>query len=192
MLIWLDLLGVAVFAVSGALAAMQAGLDFFGVLVLAAITAIGGGTLRDLLLNRHPVFWLHDQRYIAVIVAAAVAAIAFAPFAQGAFGVLLIADALGLGLFALTGAQIAEEERLPPFPIVLAGTLTATGGGLIRDLVSGQVPLLLRQDITLYLLLQKTGVRRTNAFLIGVFCVVVLRLAALRWGWQLPILQMAA
>jgi uncharacterized membrane protein YeiH len=101
----------------------------------------------------------------------------------------------------LTGAQIAEEERLPPFPIVLAGTLTATGGGLIRDLVSGQVPLLLRQDIyataaiagiTLYLLLQKTGVRRTNAFLIGVFCVVVLRLAALRWGWQLPILQMAA
>lgn len=79
MIYWFDLLGVAVFAVSGALAAMQAGLDLFGLLVIAAMTAVGGGTLRDLLLNRHPVFWMKDTRYLLVIVASALAALVVAP-----------------------------------------------------------------------------------------------------------------
>src|SRR3977135_2778289 len=106
----LDLGGVAVFAVSGVLAARNRGLDLLGVVVLAALTAIGGGTLRDLLLNRHPVFWVADSRYLIVIIAAALLRVAYVRVLPVPGEALLVADALGLALFAVAGAQIAEAE----------------------------------------------------------------------------------
>ena len=109
MLFVLDLLGVAVFAISGALAAMRLGLDLFGVVVLAAVTAIGGGTLRDVLTDRHPVFWIADPRCLYVIVAAAAAAVLGASTLSNERIPFLVADALGLGLFAISGAQTIEE-----------------------------------------------------------------------------------
>lgn len=199
MLYWFDLMGVGVFAVSGALAAMRAGLDLFGLLVLAAITAIGGGTLRDLLLNRHPLFWMKDGRYLAVIVLAALLTVFSGPLPPGALQALKIADALGLAVFALCGAEIAEDCKLPPVPVLLMGTLTATGGGVVRDLLSGQVPLLLRQDIyataalagiALYQLLMRAGLGRNPAFVLGMISVASLRLLSLHYGWQLPIPQL--
>ncbi|MDT9002192.1 trimeric intracellular cation channel family protein [Paucibacter sp. APW11] len=199
MLYWFDLMGVGVFAVSGALAAMRAGLDLFGLLVLAAITAIGGGTLRDLLLNRHPLFWMKDGRYLAVIVLAALATLLSGPLSPSALQALKIADALGLALFALCGAEIAEDCELPPVPVLLMGTLTATGGGVVRDLLSGQVPLLLRQDIyataalagiALYQLLMRAGLARNTAFVLGMVSVATLRLLSLHYGWQLPVPQL--
>jgi len=201
MLYWFDLMGVAVFAVSGALAAMRAGLDLFGLMVLAAITAIGGGTLRDVLLNRHPLFWMTDGRYLAVIMGSALMTVVVGPFSPGALHALTIVDALGLAVFALCGAEIAEDAKLPRVPVLLMGTLTATGGGVVRDLLSGQVPLLLRQDIYataalagigLYQLLCVLGVKRNTAFLLGMASVAGLRLAALRYGWQLPVPQLSA
>ncbi len=108
----LDLIGVAVFAVSGVLAASRSGLDLLGGFALAALTAIGGGTLRDVLLNRHPIFWIRDMRYLLLILVAAALTMVyiafFPPFGKG----LLIADALGLALFAISGAQIAEARTL--------------------------------------------------------------------------------
>ncbi|MGN7871968.1 trimeric intracellular cation channel family protein [Roseateles sp. 22389] len=199
MIYWFDLLGVAVFAVSGALAAMQAGLDLFGLLVIAAMTAVGGGTLRDLLLNRHPVFWMKDTRYLLVIVASALAALVVGPFPGHAIAVLKIADALGLALFALCGTEIAEEHGVRPMPALLMGTLTACGGGVLRDLLSGQAPLLLRKDIyataaiggiALYFALKAMGMPMRWAFVLGMVGVAALRLAALYFGWQLPALQM--
>ncbi len=199
MIYWFDLLGVAVFAVSGALAAMQAGLDLFGLLVIAAMTAVGGGTLRDLLLNRHPVFWMKDTRYLQVIIASALAALMVGPFPEYAIGVLKVADALGLALFALCGTEIAEEHGLQPMPALLMGTLTACGGGVLRDVLSGQAPLLLRKDIyataaiggiALYFVLKTLGVPMRWAFVLGMVGVAALRLAALYFGWQLPALQM--
>lgn len=195
MLYWFDLMGVAVFAVSGALAAMQAGLDLFGLLVLAAVTAIGGGTLRDLLLNRHPIGWLRDGRYLAVVVVAALGTAAYGQLSPGAMKGLRVADALGLALFALSGTELAEDAGLKRVPALLMGTLTAVGGGVVRDLLSGQVPLLLRRDIyataaiagiALYQLLRAFGVKRDTAFLIGIVCVAGLRLAAIKYDWQLP------
>lgn len=196
---WFDLLGVAVFAVSGALAGMQAGLDLFGLLVVAAMTAVGGGTLRDLLLNRHPVFWLQDPRYLLVIIAAALATLALGPFPEHGLQVLKLADALGLALFALCGTEVAEERGLRRLPALLMGVLTATGGGVLRDLLSGQAPLLLRKDIyataaiggiVLYFGLKALGVAPRLAFIAGMLGVAALRLAALHWGWQLPALEM--
>lgn len=197
MLVWLDLAGVAVFAASGALAAIAAHLDLLGVVVLASITAIGGGTLRDLLLNRHPVFWIQDTRPLLVILLATAATLVWTRFlpvpAQG----LLLADALGLALFAICGAQVAEAAgcRLPV--VVLMGTLTGCGGGLVRDVLTARVPLLLRADIyataavlgiLVYLLLRRLGVALPLAFAAGFTVVAGCRLAAILYGWQLPVL----
>lgn len=195
----LDLAGVAVFAVSGVLAARNRGLDFFGVIVIAAITAIGGGTLRDLLLNRYPIFWITDPNYLAVIIVAALLTVLYVRVRPAPGNALLVADAFGLGLFALLGAQVAETAQCPAIIVVLMGTMTGVAGGILRDVITAQVPLILRRDIyataaiagvAFYLLLQSFGLQRPRAFVAGTIVVVALRLVAIRWGLQLPIFRM--
>ena len=200
MLYWLDLLGVAVFAVSGVLAAGRAGLDLLGVVVIAAVTAIGGGTLRDVLLNRHPIFWIRDTRYLHVILLTTLATLLYLHWLVVPTGALQLADALGLALFALTGAQIAEEARLSPLIVVLTGTLTGSAGGVVRDILTNEVPLLLRGDIygsaaiggiAFYLALQQFGLNRRFAFFAGMAVVVALRLGGIYGNWSLPALRMS-
>jgi hypothetical protein len=118
----LDLMGVAVFAISGALAGIHRGLDLFGVAVLAAVAAIGGGTTRDVLLDRHPVFWIKDPKYLYTILAAAALTIVAQRNLPSVQTALLVADAFGLGLVALSGAQIAEAAGLSWLVIILMGT----------------------------------------------------------------------
>jgi uncharacterized membrane protein YeiH len=198
-LYYLDLVGVAVFAVSGVLAARSRGLDLLGVIVIAAMTAIGGGTLRDLLLNRYPVFWITDAHYLTVIIASALLTVGYVRVRPPPGNALLVADALGLALFALSGAQVAEAAQCPPLIVVLMGTITGVAGGVLRDVVTAQVPLILRRDIyataailgvSLYLLLQGLGLQRSRAFWVGMVAVVALRLLAIRWSLQLPIFRM--
>ena len=195
MLYFLDLAGVAVFAVSGVLAARSRGLDLLGVIVIATITAIGGGTLRDLLLNRHPIFWITDPRYLTVITASALLTIGYLRIRPAPEQALLVADALGLALFALSGAQVAEAAHCAPAIVVLMGTMTGVAGGILRDVITAQVPLILRRDIyataaiagvVLYLVLQALGLDRAWAFGTGMLVVVALRLLAIRWGLHLP------
>ncbi len=196
----LDLVGVAVFAISGTLAAGRAGLDLLGVLVIAAVTAIGGGTLRDLLLDRHPIFWVRDPRYLYVIGATALLTVACARWGSLPYhDVLLVADALGLALFALTGAELAEEAGHPAVIVVLTGTMTGVAGGVVRDVLTAQVPLILRGDIyasaaivgiALYLMLHRLGVPRAFAFAAGFLTVAGLRLASVTWGLQLPTFEL--
>ena len=196
----LDLVGVAVFAASGALAAGRKRLDLLGVIVLALVTAVGGGTVRDLLLDRHPLFWLDDPTYLIVIVAAALltVAVARARLAQrGALlTALLIADGLGLALFSVGGAQIAERAGLPTASIVLLGTVTGTAGGALRDVLSAEVPLVLRRGnlyasaaiagTAAYRVFEATGVDRDVAAVAGMLIVAALRFAAIAWRLQLP------
>lgn len=197
----LDLLGVAVFAVSGVLAAGRAGFDLLGVVVIASVTAIGGGTVRDVLMNRHPIFWMRDPVYLYVILAATFATVLYVRVLPPPGHTLLIADALGLALFALTGAQLAEAARLSPLIVILMGTMSGTAGGVLRDVLSGRVPLILRGDIyataaifgvALYLLLQAVRLRRTIAFYAGLLAVVALRLYAIYSGANLPVLRLPA
>ncbi len=191
----LDLVGVAVFAVSGALAAGRAGMDWLGVVVLATLTAIGGGTMRDLLLNRHPIFWIADAIYPTLIFIVALATVFYVKFLPVPDHTLLIADALGLALFAITGAQLAEKANHAPVIVVLMGTMTGVGGGVVRDVLSGAVPLILRKDIyasaaiagiLVYLLAQKCGITRSWAMGVGIVTVATLRLLSVLYGWQLP------
>ena len=193
---YLDLIGVAVFAASGVLAARGRNLDILGVVVVAAITAVGGGTLRDLLLDRHPICWVTDSWYLMVIIASSLMTMAYVRFRPPPGATLLVADALGLGLFALSGAQLAEAADCPPLIVVLMGTMTGVTGGILRDVVTAQVPLILRRDIyataaivgiAAYLGLQAVGLPRPAAFGAGMIVVVALRLLAIRRGLHLPV-----
>jgi uncharacterized membrane protein YeiH len=201
LLYWFDLFGVAVFAVSGALTAGRLGLDLLGVLVIASFTAIGGGTVRDLLLARHPIFWIRDPTYLVVIAAAAVLTMGWVRCFSPPGGSLLVADALGLALFAMSGAEIAEERNLSPIIVVLMGTMTGVAGGVFRDVLSGRVPLLLQRDIyataavagiALSLVLRALGLRRGWAFGVGLVAIAALRLLAIAWGLRLPVFRLPA
>jgi uncharacterized membrane protein YeiH len=139
LLYYFDLAGVAVFAASGVLAARDRNLDLLGVIVVAAITAIGGGTLRDLLLNRHPIFWITDAWYLVIIIASALLTVAYVRVRPAPGATLLVADALGLALFALSGAQLAEAAQCPALIVVLMGTMTGVTGGVLRDVITAQV-----------------------------------------------------
>jgi uncharacterized membrane protein YeiH len=195
----LDLIGIGVFAVSGALAAGRKRLDLLGVFVLAAVTAIGGGTVRDLLLDRQPIVWLTDATYLGVIVAAVAVTFAYVRWRRPPLASLLVADALGLALFSVAGAQIAETAGLPAVSVVVLGTMTGVGGGVIRDVLSAEVPFVLRRGnlyasavifgIAAYLLLESVGVPRQTASLTGMALIAALRLAAIRWELELPVFE---
>lgn len=193
----LDLVGVAVFAVSGAIAAAHKRFDVLGVAVIATVTAIGGGTIRDVLVNRHPVFWIKDPTYLLVTLSAAVLTLFYARFCKLPRLGLLIADALGLALFTISGAQVAEERDLSGVIVVVMGTITGTAGGLLRDILSAEVPLVIRQSdlyataaivgASAYLVFQEVGVERIPAALGGMIAVAAVRMAAIWWGLRLPV-----
>lgn len=196
MLYTLDLIGVAVFAISGALAAGRKRLDLLGVVVLALVTAIGGGTIRDVLLGRHPIFWLVDPAYLLVIVGAALATVIVARLRVAPEPALLVADALGLALFSVGGAQIAAQSGVPALGGIVLGTITGAAGGVVRDVLSAEIPHVLRRGnlyasaaiagTAVYFALVALGVARSAATLVGMTVVAGVRLAAIWWRLQLP------
>lgn len=197
----LELLGVAVFAISGALAAGRKQLDLLGVVVVAAVSATGGGTLRDILLDRHPVFWIEHPIYLSVILGAALLTVLYARFFKPPHRALLVADAFGLALFSMSGAQIAEQVHLSHLLIVVMGTITGTAGGLLRDVLLADIPVIFTRSriyataaivgIGVYLLAQALGLVQAWAAILGMAIVAALRLAAIIWGLMLPIFRLS-
>lgn len=196
----LDLIGVSVFAISGALAAGRKRLDLIGVVVLGMATAVGGGTIRDLLLARHPIFWLADSRYVIVIVASALLTVAYARWRSPPAATLLYADALGLAMFSVSGAQIAERAGLPAAAGIVLGTITGSAGGAVRDVLSAEIPLVLRRGnlyasaailgTGAYFGLVGLGAPRSFSTWIGMAVVAAVRLASIVWGLQLPVFEL--
>ncbi len=195
----LSLVGVGVFAASGALAAGRKGFDLIGVVVIAGVTAIGGGTIRDVLLDRHPIFWIADPVQLLVILAAAGLTLVWVRFRKPPWTALLVADALGLALFTISGTQVAEQRGLPAIIAVVMGTITGSAGGVLRDILSGEVPLLLRHTelyataaivgSAAYLLAQDFGLADTPAALLGMATVAAIRFAAILWRLRLPVFE---
>lgn len=192
---WLDLLGVAVFAASGALVASRKQLDAVGFVLIAAVTGLGGGTLRDLLLGRTPVFWLRAPDLLAACAAVAVLVFFAAHRVESRFHVLLWVDALGLALYAVLGAEIALLDGADPWAAVLLGVVTATFGGILRDVVCDELPLVLRREIyvtaaaagaALFVVLRLHGTWRETALLAGFALAFGIRGLALWRGWSLP------
>jgi uncharacterized membrane protein YeiH len=192
----LDLFGTGVFAVTGALAAVRKRMDIFGVTVVAMVTAIGGGTLRDLVLGRVPVFWVHDPWYIVVILTAAVGTFAWAWVMRHYTAQLLVADALGLAVFTVIGSQVALEAQGSALVAMMMGVMTGAVGGILRDVLCNEVPLILRKEIYATASLAGAIIYVAGARLkmdpevvvpVAIAVVFLTRLAAIKWRLSLPV-----
>lgn len=194
----LEIIGTVAFGASGLIAAARKKLDMVGVVLLVLVTAFGGGTLRDLLLNRHPFFWMQNEIWIWVLAALAIAT----QFLVKARNVELSAkaidwpDAIGLGVFAASGTQIALTAGHSALISSIMGVITAAFGGLIRDVLVAEIPGLVN-DHQLYAslafvgglfiwLLQYLNVNPTIATLTGAITIIIVRIIAMRLGWKLP------
>jgi uncharacterized membrane protein YeiH len=191
----LDLVGIAVFAASGALVASRKQMDAVGFVLIACLTGFGGGTLRDLLLGRLPLFWLQRPELLAIAAGSALLVFFTAHLFESRFKALLWADAVGLALFAVLGAEIALIAGADPWAAVLLGVITATGGGIIRDVVCNELPLILRREIYIsaaavaaaaYVALRLAPLPRDVALTGGIALGFALRAAAILRGWSLP------
>jgi uncharacterized membrane protein YeiH len=192
--------GVAVFAISGVLAAARKSLDLLGVAVIAVVTAIGGGTLRDLLLDRHPIFWIADPAYLWVILAATAVTLGYVRLWLASRRALLIADALGLAFFTIGGVEITQQTGHSDPIAVLMGTITGVAGGVLRDVLLGEIPLIFRPGrlyataaivgAGLYVLLVAHGVSKELAALAAMGVITGLRLGAIFWRLELPVVRL--
>jgi uncharacterized membrane protein YeiH len=194
LLYWIDLFGVFVFAISGALAADRRGMDLFGFVAIALLPAIGGGTVRDMVLDA-PVFWVQDPTYLWLILAAGLLTFVAAPLIQRVERMLLWADAVGLSVFCVVGAAKAMALTGSATVAVAMGVVTAVLGGIIRDVVCNEIPLVLRQDIyataafagaLAYVGLLSIGVGASYCIWLGAGTCFAVRASALVWGWSLP------
>jgi uncharacterized membrane protein YeiH len=198
LLYWLDLFGIVVFALSGALMAGRYKLDPFGVVVLASVTAIGGGTIRDIILDT-PVFWVENPIYLYVILATAVLTIIIIRRPKRIpKRFLLIADAFGLALFAVLGTEKALSLGAPVSVAVVMGTITGVAGGMIRDVICNVIPMILQKEIyataailggSLFAFFQYLGWPVNIALISAILGALTLRLAAIYWRVSLPAFQ---
>jgi uncharacterized membrane protein YeiH len=194
-LLLIDILGTFSFAVSGAFLAMQKRLDPFGVLVLSFVTAIGGGTLRDIMIGNLPVGWLRNETATLVIFSAAVATMFFGRFLKQFTTTLFLFDALGLGLFTIVGIELGIEKEFSAGVCIALGTITACFGGVIRDVLLNDVPLLFRKEIyalaciaggIIYFGLKKINLDGDVAKTIGIVVIFAIRVIAVRYKLSLP------
>ncbi len=192
----LEMLGTAAFAVSGALAASRKRMDIFGFCVLALMPAVGGGTIRDIIIDRVPVFWVSDNRYVAVAVIAALV-VFFAPHQRPGIRreILVWADALGLALFAALGTEICLQHDTGPLVAVMLGVTTAVTGGMIRDVICNEIPLILSREIyataafaasLAYVLADRMALGDNVALTVGVVTGLAIRGLAILYNWSLP------
>jgi uncharacterized membrane protein YeiH len=200
-LVTLDLIGIFVFAISGALVAVRKDLDVFGVLVLAGATGLGGGLLRDVLIDATPPAALTDWRYLLMPVVAGLVTFGFHPAVGRMERGVNIFDAFGLALFCVTGALKAVEFGLGPLPAALMGLLTGIGGGIIRDLLTGRVPVVFRGEIyataallgaAIAVVGDELGQPDLVGALLGGSVCLAWRLLAIRRGWRAPLPRGAA
>jgi uncharacterized membrane protein YeiH len=192
----LDLAGTFVFALSGATAGVKHRLDLFGVLVLSFAAGNSGGIARDVLIGAVPPGGIADWRYLGISVLAGLVTFYWHPFIDRWRNPVLLFDAAGLGLFAVVGTTKALAFHLGPVPAVLFGVLTATGGGMVRDVLVSEVPAVLRAEIyavaamaggTVVVAADTLGLPSAAATAGGAALCFGLRYAAIRRGWQLPV-----
>ena len=187
--------GTFSFAVSGAFAAMQKRLDVFGVLIIAFATSVGGGTLRDVFLGDTPVFWLKNANYSLLILVTAITAMIFWKKIKSLKITLFLFDSLGLGFFTIVGLEKGLAYDLSPGICVALGTVTGCFGGITRDILLNNIPLIFRKEIyasacivggLMYLLLSYCNVDETVVKVVSVSVVFVIRIVAVRFNLTLP------
>ena len=192
----LDVTGTLVFAISGALTAVYKKLDLFGVYCIAFVTALGGGTVRDVMIGRTPVGWMLDIDYVYIITIGFLLSIIFNRDLERLRISMLLFDTIGLGVFTLIGLEKGIEYGLSPVVCVILGTLTATFGGVIRDILCNEIPVLFRKEIyatlciaggILFFLLQQLKISDDIISPIVAIFIITFRLIAFKYNWSLPI-----
>jgi uncharacterized membrane protein YeiH len=197
---FLDHFGVSVAAITGVLAARGKQVDLFGVMVLALVTAFGGGTIRDLALGSTPVFWVQHASFFLTAVFTAIVVFYLVRFHELPESVLMIADALVLALFTMAGARKGLAYDVEPTIAIAMGVITGVAGGILRDLLIGEIPLVFRREIYLYATAAFFGAalyvglaRLFGDFQIyialGAVATLTLRLAGIRWRIALPVFR---
>jgi uncharacterized membrane protein YeiH len=194
------LIAITAEAASGAIMALRRHMDLFGIAFIGTVTALGGGSVRDMLLGHYPLGWVAHPQYLACTIGAAVLAAALARQAHRLRLAFLILDALGLVAFTVIGCDIAEGMQVHVVIVVLMGLVTGIFGGLLRDVLCNQVPLVLRRDLyasvslvtgILYVGLQQGGLAPEQAMLVAVGVGFVMRLLAIRYKLALPVFEAA-
>jgi uncharacterized membrane protein YeiH len=192
----LDWFGICVFALSGTLVASRKRMDIAGFALLACVTGIGGGTVRDVLLGSLPVFWVKQPAYLLTCVCVAAASFFVAHLVHSRLRVLLWCDAIGLALFSVTGADVALASGAGPAIAIAMGVATATLGGVIRDILGGEIPIILRREIyvtaallgaAVFVLGLQMGLAKDVALVAGFVAAFVLRAAAIVKDLSLPV-----
>ena len=193
----LDILGTIAFAISGTLAAMHKKLDLFGVFIIAFVTAVGGGTLRDILIDRTLVSWMQDLNYVYAISAATIFAIIIRKKIAYLRTSLFLFDTIGLGIFTIIGTEIGIQEQLHPVITVILGTLTATFGGVLRDILCNEIPIIFKKEIyamaciagaITFIILSNLEINTNTNYIITTLIVIIIRLVAVKFKLSLPTL----
>lgn len=191
----IDILGTIAFAVSGVFSAMERKLDIFGVLIISFVTAIGGGTIRDILVGNFPVNWLQNGLAIQVIFASAVATMIFGRYLKHLNTFLFLFDALGLGLFTIIGMEIGLKKGLGAGICIALGTITACFGGVLRDVLLNKLPLIFHKEIYAlacilggisYYFLKQSTLNEDLAKTVCILLIFSIRAVAVRFNWSLP------
>ena len=191
----LDVLGTISFAVSGVLTAYHKKLDPFGVFIIAYVTAVGGGTLRDVLIGNTPVAWMIDIKYVYIIALSVVLSILFIKKISYLRTSLFLFDTIGLGVFTIIGIEKGMDANLHPMICLALGTITASFGGVIRDILSNEIPVIFRKEIyatacilggVTYFVLREFPIKDDYVFVIAGIVVIVVRLLAVKFKIALP------
>lgn len=190
-----DLLGTFAFAVSGALAGVRKDFDLYGVTVLGVVTAVGGGTIRDVLIGRIPPFIFQNTTYLFISIFASVITFYFSTFVEKKLKSLLIMDAVGLGVFTVIGISVGISYNIGYFGAIIMGVMTGTVGGMIRDILQGEVPLVLKKEIyasaciaggLIFVFFDWLNLNKTIGVVVCILIVITIRLIAIYKDWHLP------
>jgi uncharacterized membrane protein YeiH len=191
----IDILGTVAFAISGVLVAMEKKLDLFGVVIIAFVTAVGGGTLRDFLIGNTPVGWMTTPVYLITITATVIAAIIFVNQLRYFRKSLFLFDTIGLGLYTMVGVEKGINAGLSPVICIILGTITASFGGVIRDILCNEIPVIFRKEVyaticilggIFYFVIIQFPVATKVAYAAAILSIIVMRLLAVKFKISLP------
>lgn len=191
----IDILGTLAFATSGVLVAMEKKLDLFGVFIIGFVTAVGGGTLRDLLIGHTPVVWMESPVYMVSIVFAVIVTVLMQNRISYLRTSLFLFDTIGIGLYTMVGVEKGLAAGLSPVMCITLGTITASFGGVLRDILCNEIPVIFRKEIYAtacilggagYFLLRQSPITDEYAYVAAILLVIGIRLLAVRFGISLP------
>lgn len=197
----LDMVGIIACAIAGTLLAQHKGFDIAGCILVSMVNAIGGGTLRDMALDRHPLFWMTDLNYVIVITVTSLVLQIFFHLYHKIDNALKLFDAIGLAAFSVIGFKVALTQGMSPLIAIMMGVWTAIIGGMLRDIICNEIPLVLQREIYItasiagsvtYLCLQYIGVSAGINEFIMLFVIFAVRMLALRFDWHLPSIRLVA